>query len=235
MDSILRNLAQLAEAIKNDRDIYVDHKDVLLDALGVGEGLIETRDTSQDGIDYMEDVANMDNDSSLFVNDNPMNDDLANVDDEIQEDDDPDNDQPLKWLNKLRDQIVSHFSLTINAVHCFSALLLMNKQTSLHATTSTAHEPTPCPRLAIEPQPHQRNTLARIKHNRGTPLKAILVRDGPRLGKTLPAIMAVVKAKFESAGAAMPSIIVVLSSCVPQWRSEFTKFFLLVYILLFFT
>ena len=96
MDSILRNLAQLAEAIKNDRDIYVDHKDVLLDALGVGEGLIETRDTSQDGIDYMEDVANTDDDSSLFVNDNPMNDDSANVDDEVQEDEDTDDDQLLE-------------------------------------------------------------------------------------------------------------------------------------------
>ncbi len=69
--------------ISNDQDIHIDHKAMLLDALEVGKGLIETRNTSHDDIDYMEDIVNTDNDSSLFVNDDPMNGDLVNLDDEI--------------------------------------------------------------------------------------------------------------------------------------------------------
>jgi SNF2 family DNA or RNA helicase len=67
--------------------------------------------------------------------------------------------------------------------------------------------------------------LARIEYNRNTPLKTTMIGDDAGLGKTFPAMMAVVKAVYESAGVKMPSIIVVPSSCVPQWKSEFEKFF----------
>lgn len=61
-----------------------------------------------------------------------------------------------------------------------------------------------------------------VEYSRNGPLKSMLVADPPGIGKTLISMMAVVKA---ISSAQRFSIVVVPSSCVDQWYSEFNKFF----------
>jgi SNF2 family DNA or RNA helicase len=85
-----------------------------------------------------------------------------------------------------------------------------------------AGQPTTCPHLLITPQEHQYSALAKIEFSKDGDLEGMVLADPPGLGKTLPAMMAVVKA---IPTATRPSIIVAPASCVDQWCSEFEKFF----------
>lgn len=54
-----------------------------------------------------------------------------------------------------------------------------------------------------------------------------MIADPPGLGKTLPAMMAIVKDKFDPAirNKLMFSVVVGPASCLDQWRHEFERFF----------
>jgi SNF2 family DNA or RNA helicase len=69
---------------------------------------------------------------------------------------------------------------------------------------------------------YQYRALGKIEKSNIGPLKALLLADPPGLGKTLPAMMAVVKA---IPTARRFSIIVAPSSCMEQWENEFKRFF----------
>ncbi|MCJ1435725.1 hypothetical protein MMC27_005100 [Xylographa pallens] len=210
MESLIDDLTQLATAIPQDRDIHVHIKDVLLNAHVVGNGFVDDLRGS-DKAD-VEEKTNVDVEPSLFIGDDSasdidMNEDTEYVDDGGKEREDLEQDngeeasceEIVGWLNNLGDQIIS-----------------------LHHIP-TAGKPTPCPHLAIEPKAYQYTALAKIEHNRASLLKAVLLGDPPGLGKTLPSMMAVVKA---ISTAKRFSIVVVPSSCSDQWKSEFAKFFL---------
>jgi len=74
----------------------------------------------------------------------------------------------------------------------------------------------------VTPQPHQATAVLKIEHNAQSVFKGILIADPPGLGKTLMSMIAVVRA---IATARRFSVVVVPSSCVEQWESEFQKFF----------
>jgi SNF2 family DNA or RNA helicase len=78
--------------------------------------------------------------------------------------------------------------------------------------------------VKLVPYTHQLHALAKIEHSRNTKMKAMALGDGMGLGKTLPTMMAAVRAA-KLASVKLPSLFVVPSSCVPQWKYEFRKFF----------
>jgi hypothetical protein len=140
MESILQDLSNLAEEIKGDRAVHVQFKELLLESLESGEGLVDTGAPSQDDIDGGEDDIQMEDESSLFVEDN-----TADFREEIREDQedsdgDPDDDEPLQWINNLGRHIVSPFSLLWTlSILSPSFYLRINRQISilLHTTLKT--------------------------------------------------------------------------------------------------
>lgn len=82
--------------------------------------------------------------------------------------------------------------------------------------------PSPCPNLAIEPKQYQYHALGMIERAGASKSKTLLLGDPPGIGKTLPAMMAIVKAMLE---AQRFSIVVAPASCLDQWAREFSRFF----------
>ena len=85
--------------------------------------------------------------------------------------------------------------------------------------------PTLCPGLAVQPYDYQLKAQGMIEFARDSAFKGILIGDPPGLGKTIIAMMAMVKA---IAQAKRFSVVVVPPSCVKQWYDEFGKFFVAV-------
>lgn len=130
--------------------------------------------------------------TSLFVQDNEgseYEEPDGDYDDDGGEevDIDCDVDTLVTWLNSLAPQIVSIVPL-LTLLFVFTNIL----QKALHAPPEPGF-PTPCPKLAIEPQSHQYRALGLIERSRDIPPKAMFIADPPGLGKTLPAMMAIVK------------------------------------------
>jgi SNF2 family DNA or RNA helicase len=76
--------------------------------------------------------------------------------------------------------------------------------------------------LVQQPLPHQRRAVQLIERATNTTAKAVLTGDPPGLGKTLPAMIAIVRAR-KSHG--RYSIVVAPASCIEQWCQEFETFF----------
>lgn len=129
---------------------------------------------------------------------------------------DCDVDTLVTWLNSLAPQIVSIVPL-LTPLFVFTNIL----QKVLHAPPEPGF-PTPCPKLTIEPQSHQYRALGLIERSRDIPTKAMFIADPPGLGKTLPAMMAIVKS---IPTARRFPIVVAPASCVTQWYTEFQRFF----------
>ncbi|RDL39911.1 uncharacterized protein BP5553_04251 [Venustampulla echinocandica] len=204
MQSLISSLAGLAATISLDRHVHVDFKEAILNAHVAGDGFIDKSVESED--EDMDDAEQTDSEPSLFVGDGEtggaaIDGDSGGEDVEIEDPEDTDItecDEIMQWLKGLGDHI--------NGLH----------------QTPTAGRPTPCPHLAIEPKAYQYAALAKIEYNSQSPLQGLLLGDPPGLGKTLPAMMAVVKAMST---AKRFSIVVVPASCVAQWSGEFAKFF----------
>jgi superfamily II DNA or RNA helicase len=82
--------------------------------------------------------------------------------------------------------------------------------------------PDPCPYLIVTPHAYQYSALGKIEFNNKTDLKGTLIGDPPGLGKTLPAMMAIVKA---TRMARCPSVVVVPTSCIERWKADIDKYF----------
>ena len=238
MQSILDGLAQLATRVSRDRAVHTYSTNVLLDAHVVGEGFVETRKAASE--EAVDDEEEMEAETHVLVGDDRTGDvririsgDAAYIEDggeeeEEEEEEEETNEEEealftrdniISWLNSLGGHIVGPLSKDV--VH---PSLLTWYQERLHRTP-VAGTPIHCPHLAIEPKIYQYSALAKIEHNRETPLKAILIGDPPGQGKTLPAMMATVRA---ISTARRFSIVVVPPSCAEQWKTEFEIFFLLV-------
>ncbi|KAF4629929.1 hypothetical protein G7Y89_g8210 [Cudoniella acicularis] len=205
MQSVLEDLTQLATIISKDRKVHIDSKDLLRDALVLGDGFIDTQPDNEEEMDEgehgeaVEEPLFMDNNrrgditQAAYIGDGVGGDEMVTEDDDL----DLDSDTIIKWLNGLGPQIIR-----------------------LHSTPANRE---PCPHLAIKPKDFQNTALAKIEYSRNNPSKLVIIGDPPGLGKTLPAMMAVVKAIPD---AHRFSIVVVPLSCVEQWQLEFEKFFL---------
>jgi hypothetical protein len=128
IQSVIDDLARLATTISQDRDIHIYSKDVLLDAHVVGDGFVNDLKGSDEA--DMDEEARTDVEPSLFIGgdntgDAIMNKDPEYIDPGVEEEDDMDEDddeetgcdEVIKWLNSLKDQIVSYFSM--DAVYYF--------------------------------------------------------------------------------------------------------------------
>jgi SNF2 family DNA or RNA helicase len=231
IELVIDGLARLALTISQDWDVYVYSKDILLDSHVVGEGLVDQADMDEEA------RADVEVEPSLFVGGGNTRNAMINGDDDyinlhnpaedemdIDEDDDEKAgcEEIIQWLNSLGPQIVSYFLM--DAVYSF--LFILRNWCSIRKKLNHTGTPTPCPHLAIEPKSYQDTALGKIEYLDKSPSRAIILGDPPGLGKTLPAMMAIVKA---IATAKRFSIVVVPSSCVDQWKSEFAKFFLPIY------
>lgn len=133
MQSVIDDLAQLAETISQDRAIHIYSKDMLLNAHVVGDGFIDKSNASDE--EDMNKEGYMKVEPALFIGNNNSGDVIMNcnseyIDDDVGEEEDPASDdaeetdcgEALQWLNNLGDHIVSYFSK--DAVYSFPTSLL---------------------------------------------------------------------------------------------------------------